>query len=108
MHFVTHEHPDLLVMVHSALAALPRSISTSSSQDSVSSMLLGFDDTKEEEGREREGRGSGKKQWQTVLLCSPFSLLLSNPLVPPLFFPFLPPLSPSLLPLCSSLKIVYR
>lgn len=59
MHFVTHEHPDLLVMVHSALAALPRSISTSSSQDSVSSMLLGFDDTKEEEGREREGRGGG-------------------------------------------------
>ena len=54
---------DLLVMVHSALAALPRSMSTSSSKESVSNMLLGLrGGTAEKVGyrgaegkREREG-----------------------------------------------------
>lgn len=53
---------DLLVMVHSALAALPRSMSTSSSKESVSNMLLGLRGGTAEVGyrgaegkREREG-----------------------------------------------------
>ena len=57
----THEQPDLLVMVHSALAALPRSMRTSSSQESVSSMLLGLRRGTAEKIGNREGEGKRQK-----------------------------------------------